>query len=297
MHAFYFGTSKAPLFGVYHPPRGTSPRDHGVVLCYPWGQEYMRGHRAFRQLAFGLTRAGFHVLRFDYFGTGDSGGSSEEGAPEQWLADLDAAIDELQDMADITTVSLVGARIGAALAARVAERRDGIAGVVLWDPVVTGAAYLDEILSSPGAASTRAAGNGAAVNGNGVAVNPAAVNSVAINSVAINSVNGTAAIGDDTVVLAAVNGFPVTRRMHTQVAALDVCAMRPAAKDVHVIVSHERPEYERLRDALGAAAGVRSSYEHIPARGNWNEVDNFGSALLPQEVIQGIVKWFEERDT
>jgi uncharacterized protein len=272
MHAFYFGTSKAPLFGVYHPPRGTSPRDHGVVLCYPWGQEYMRGHRAFRQLAFGLTRAGFHVLRFDYFGTGDSGGSSEEGAPEQWLADLDAAIDELQDMADITTVSLVGARIGAALAARVAERRDGIAGVVLWDPVVTGAAYLDEILSSPGAARAHAAGNGAAVN-------------------------GTAAIGDDTVVLAAVNGFPVTRRMHTQVAALDVCAMRPAAKDVHVIVSHERPEYERLRDALGAAAGVRSSYEHIPARGNWNEVDNFGSALLPQEVIQGIVKWFEERDT
>jgi uncharacterized protein len=273
MHAFYFGTSKAPLFGVYHPPRGSSPRDHGVVLCYPWGQEYMRGHRAFRQLAFGLTRAGFHVLRFDYYGTGDSGGSSEEGAPEQWLADLDAAIDELQDMGDITTVSLVGARMGAALAAQVAERRDDIAGVVLWDPVVTGTAYLEEILSSPGAARTIAGSNGR------------------------TGENGAAAKPNDEVVLAAVNGFPVTHRMHAQVAALDVCAMRPSAKHVHVVVSHERPEYGRLRDALGAADGVRSSYEHIPARGNWNEVDNFGSALLPQEVIQGIVKWFEERGT
>jgi uncharacterized protein len=256
MHAFFFGTSKAPLFGVYHPPRGT-PRDHGVVLCYPYGQEYMRGHRAFRQLAFLLTRAGFHVLRFDWYGTGDSGGNNTDGSPERWVDDLDAAIDELQDMSDVGTISVIGARIGAALAARIAERRDDIENVVLWDPVVTGAEYLAEVLGSPGA--TR-----------------------------ITSGNG-----DENAVVAAVNGFPFTRRMHMQLEALDVCGVNPAGKNVHVVVSHERAEYDRLRDALRHALQTKASYAHIPARGNWNEVDNFGSALLPQEVIQGIVKWLE----
>ena len=80
MNPFYFGDSSRRLFGIYHPPKGQSPRSHGIVLCCPFGQEYMRSHRAFRQLANLLSRRGFHVFRFDYHGTGDSDGESTEAS-------------------------------------------------------------------------------------------------------------------------------------------------------------------------------------------------------------------------
>ena len=66
----------------------------GAVLCAPWGQEYMRTHRALRQLATQLDRAGIHVFRFDYFGTGDSSGDSDAGTPLRWIEDIRSAADE-----------------------------------------------------------------------------------------------------------------------------------------------------------------------------------------------------------
>src|SRR5262245_24413810 len=144
MNPFFFGSSERPLFGVHHPPRERGARETGVVLCYPMGQEYMRSHRAFRQLANLLTRAGQHVFRFDYFATGDSSGASGEGSLAQWLADVNQAIDELKDNASLASVSLVGLRLGAALAARASAGRADIDRLVLWDPVVLGPSYLEE---------------------------------------------------------------------------------------------------------------------------------------------------------
>ena len=92
MNPFFFGSSERPLYGVHHPPRERGPRESGVVLCYPMGQEYMRSHRAFRQLANLLTRKGHHVFRFDYFATGDSSGASGEGTFEMSLGPATIAL-------------------------------------------------------------------------------------------------------------------------------------------------------------------------------------------------------------
>ena len=108
MNAFFFGRSERSLFGVYHPPQGKTDRKAGIVLCCPMGQEYMRSHRAFRQLANLLSRKGYHVLRFDWFGTGDSMGGSSEFSVRSCLDDLDVAIMELRDNAELEQVSLVG---------------------------------------------------------------------------------------------------------------------------------------------------------------------------------------------
>ena len=94
MQPFYFGSAERSLFGLYTPSRGRSHRDLGALLCYPMGAEYMRAHRAFRQLGTLLNRQGFHVLRFDYFGTGDSAGEGTEATVEQWLEDVDAEDEE-----------------------------------------------------------------------------------------------------------------------------------------------------------------------------------------------------------
>ncbi len=142
MRPFYFGQSERALFGIYHPPEGSHPRDAGVVLCHPAPQEYMSSHWALRKLALALTREGFHVLRFDYFGTGDSAGESGQGTLEQWRDDIVTAAEELRDVADVRRVSVVGFRLGATLAALAPlEVRD----LVLWDPVADGRAYLEEL--------------------------------------------------------------------------------------------------------------------------------------------------------
>ncbi len=154
MNPFFFGTRRRPLFGIYEPARSGSNR-HGVVLCYPWGQEYLRAHQSFRFLSRLLTGAGIHVLRFDYYGTGDSGGESEEGDPQSWLDDIDTAIEELWDTADLRQVSLIGLRLGGTLAAMCAKRRRDVKRLVLWNPVSSGKAYVGELVRSAESSRTR----------------------------------------------------------------------------------------------------------------------------------------------
>src|SRR3954462_8423900 len=106
MQPFYFGSSREQLFGVYHAPEVSTRRGSAVVMCQPLGPEYLRAPRAFRNLAVALAERGFHVLRFDYFGSGDSVGDGEATTRDPCLADLAIAIDELKDMSGATRVSL-----------------------------------------------------------------------------------------------------------------------------------------------------------------------------------------------
>jgi alpha-beta hydrolase superfamily lysophospholipase len=143
MTALYFGDPAAPLFGVYHPATGKR-RSHGIVLCHAFGAEYLLSHFAVRRVAIELAKRGHDVLRFDYTGSGDSAGEQNEVRLERWLVDIETAIDELRDTAEVSAVSLGGVRLGAGLACLVAARREDVVdAVVAWDPVLNGAAYLE----------------------------------------------------------------------------------------------------------------------------------------------------------
>jgi pimeloyl-ACP methyl ester carboxylesterase len=150
MNPFFFGTRQRRLFGVYSPARASAAGSgtKAVLLCPPWGQEYLRAHRAMKQLATLLNQAGVHVLRFDWFGTGDSAGEMRDASLAGWQADIETAIDELKDTTDAARVGLVGLRLGGTLAATVAaRRRKDVDSLVLWDPVVSGEGYLKELLA------------------------------------------------------------------------------------------------------------------------------------------------------
>jgi pimeloyl-ACP methyl ester carboxylesterase len=143
MNPFYFGSSKEPLFGVYHPPLALGSMDSAVILCPPLMQDYMRAHWSLRRLADLLSRVGFHVLRFDYFGTGDSAGKSSDGTIERWHADIRSAASELLELSGRRLLSVVGLRAGAALAATT-EGLD-IKDLVLWDPIISGHNYVKKL--------------------------------------------------------------------------------------------------------------------------------------------------------
>jgi pimeloyl-ACP methyl ester carboxylesterase len=137
VNPLYLGTKERRLFAVYEPAAVKARRTRAAVLCHPWGAEYSYAHRTMRQLALKLSASGFHTLRFDYFGTGDSGGEDSEATPAAAEADVESAIEGLQDIVGVARVALVGLRLGATLAARAAMRRkESVEALVLWDPIV-----------------------------------------------------------------------------------------------------------------------------------------------------------------
>jgi len=145
MKPMFMGDAARKLYGVYHPPAKPTRRSHAVLLCYPGVQEYSASHWAFKRLAGLLARDGHHVLRFDYFGTGDSAGGTEEGLPEIWVDNIRQAAAELKDLSGARQLSLVGKRLGGLLAALSCDPRLSPQRLVLWEPVVSGRAYVEEL--------------------------------------------------------------------------------------------------------------------------------------------------------
>jgi pimeloyl-ACP methyl ester carboxylesterase len=139
----FFGEKGRQLLGFHHAPTGKA-KPTAVLCCHPAPQEYMRSYRAVKNLAEGLSRSGLHALRFDWSGTGDSAGDLRDARLATWQQDLALAAEELLDLSGARRLAIVGLRMGASVAALAcAGPRPLVAEpLVLWDPVVRGAAWL-----------------------------------------------------------------------------------------------------------------------------------------------------------
>lgn len=258
MNPFFFGDSTEPLYGVYHPARNEDAELRAILLCYPMGVEYMRAHRAFRQLTHLLVRAGIHVLRFDYHGTGDSAGDGEDATLARWEDDIVLAAHELMDNAGVPRLGMAGLRLGGTLAARAAARIDGIDRLLLWDPVVSGRDYLAELRQYAEQPATN--GNGAAWPG----------------------------------VTVGVGGFPLTPVVRDEILAIRLEETGPPrAQRIRILASDEREADRRLSEAWHAA-GANCDYRCVPSENRWAEGDAFGSALIPQDIIRSVVEFCTE---
>lgn len=255
VEALYFGSSSAPVFGVYHPAHPDSDRYEGVVLCYPFGQEYMRAHRSFRLLAASLARKGYHVLRMDYRGTGDSAGNLEEYLPTDWAEDISMSISELRDSAGIQRVGLLGLRLGALLASKVAVNHDDIAFLVAWDPLVSGDAYLSELR----------------------------------DEIALITQDFRQDKRIDERGYLHFSGFAMTPDFQRDLRQFDMLTLSPRVSRILQVVSHETEDFARLRVAWSGLPSYQ--YRYVPAPHNWNYVDHVGGIMLPQPVIAAIVDW------
>lgn len=256
---FHFGPAAQPLFGCYSAPPQGPTRDCGVVLCPPIGQEYFRSHRAFRQLAARLAGLGFAVLRFDYYGCGDSAGSSEDGRLERWVLDVAAAADELRRRGP-DEVCLVGLRLGGALAWLAGARGGDVGRLVLWDPVVDGRAYLRELEDQQREMRHNL----------GLRPEPDGAGRPAIE----------------------VLGFPLTDDLRADLEAIDLLAEPRRPADVALVLESEGvPGLEQVPARLGAldvAAGRRP----LPGPAFW--VEDRESALVPHQALQAITQWVSE---
>jgi len=144
MHAFYFGNSDKPLYGVSHPPTSNNYRNSAILICNSIGHEYIRSHRALRQLANRLADLGYYVMRFDYTGVGDSSGDFNNVSLSDWKNDINLASEELKAISAQDRISVIGLRIGATLSLMASSQCD-FNNIIMLDPVTSGKHFTDNL--------------------------------------------------------------------------------------------------------------------------------------------------------
>ena len=259
LQPFFFGAEDRQLFGCLH---ASAQPAASVVVCPPMGHEYLFTHRSLRHLAQLLSadaQAGLEqsVLRFDYFGTGDSQGDAAQISLPGCTADAQAALAEAQRrQAAVGTagaLSIVGLRLGAVAAAQAAAATPAVQRVVLWDPVTDGMEHL------------------------------AALRAVHLR---ISGREATHKPGAEFVELA---GFPMPVALHSQIEALQrqpYAAL--AGKQVLLIDSSAEGSQTAFADWL-KTQGVDVKLAHIPYPEIWNQ-DPY-KTRLPTKILDQVCRW------
>lgn len=145
---FFLPAPGGRRYCIYHPAHGEAGAAPQAALLYvaPFGEEMNRTRRASALTARALAAQGCAVLQIDLYGSGDSDGEFGEARWDGWKADLALGHAWLATHSG-QAVGLWGVRLGALLAldyARVAALP--VARFVLWQPVLRGAVYLNQLL-------------------------------------------------------------------------------------------------------------------------------------------------------
>lgn len=265
-----FGPPARQLSGLFHPAAGEDRR-HCLVLCNPMGQEAIRAQRVLRVLGDRLARSGFSVLRFDFFGTGDSDGEDTEGDVRIWTEDVRLAAGEVARRTGFGDSSWFGLRLGATLAALACAR--GAARprrLVLWDPVVDGPAYLRELREA----------HAITLEGD----RPKTLESLRADwQGSLGVVDGTEALG-----------FPLTERLRSGVGELSADAWMPCGADaVTLVAAGEAHDWTGLADRF-RAAGTPCEIRGIGSRIVWPSHEAMNSAIVPADALGAIEAAFRE---
>ena len=264
MHAYFFGDSDKQLYGVYEPPRSSTPSDSAVLLCYPAGQEYMRSHWAFRQLTNQLCRAGYHCMRFDYFGSGDSAGTGIDASLQQWQADVSAGLVELRDNSGATKLSIAGCRFGATLASITPVNETKIERLILWDPVISGKSYISELRDMNQALLSRLK----ALHKNRPCMQMQGAEEIL--------------------------GYRYSDTFISEISSVNLLETESFnANEICLYVSGAREEYEQLREHL-QNLGILADFKVIASSGEWDNLIEIENALIASEIISAITGYIRQ---
>lgn len=153
-----FPVTFAGTVGLYHA--APQPSDTAVLFVGAWGLEEFCARKFWRLLAADLGRQGISSLRFDYPGTGDALDPEDYSAGlDIWNRSVLSAAEVLRGLSGATRLVLIGHSIGAALAWQAAEMLDGVVGMAMAAPALSGRRWIREFM-----ALSRIADHGAIVH-------------------------------------------------------------------------------------------------------------------------------------
>jgi pimeloyl-ACP methyl ester carboxylesterase len=267
---FFPARDGTPLYGVYHAPAG-APRV-AVLIAPGLLEERKSAYAALAGLARDLAGAGHPVLRFDFRGSGESGG--EEGR-RRWThlaEDLVSAREALLRLSGRSAAALAGLRLGATLVLQEAARLAPSA-VVALAPVLKGSTEvrLWRVRSKMRAELTGSPAPDGAPVAQAVSLRGAA------QPDRLRCFPPGAALDLD--------GFTVAPEFLDDVARLDLTAhLAPLPAPALIVqVSHREtpmPEHERLVAALGPKAQLAC----VRLEPFWDRVDEVDAGGLYESV-------------
>jgi len=145
LKAFHIKSNNEQLYTVLHSPKNIeNSRKHTVVICSPITHEHDTCYWAMRQLAFRLSRLGFHVVRFDYFASGNSAGLSQQITLNSCVQNIVNISQYIIDQTNSEKLTYIGLRLGAVLATMSSIKRVPDQ-MILWDPLIIGKKYINEL--------------------------------------------------------------------------------------------------------------------------------------------------------
>jgi len=267
--AFFFDSETEQIFGVLHRPPEGHRRGTGWLICDPFGTERTHSHRLMFEFARALAREGNDVLRFDYRGRGDSSGSPGDFTLSDHVADATAAAAELERRAGVPCSGILGLRLGATVAARAVGTSGRDPLLVMWEPVMDGGRYRDELLRV------------------------AMAGELAISGAAPRSrLDLQAALQRDEAVV--VEGHALTRGMFDSFAMVDLATEgRPTRAPILIMqidacpTSPPRDMPSRLREVYGTEGDADLAIVRAPPA--WLRVKEYD--WRPVELFHGTLDW------
>ncbi len=143
----FFDSSNTRLFGVIHAPENDNAKKTGIVLVAPFAEEKLWSLRVFVNMARLLASRGYHVMRFDHSGHGDSEKDHGDISFKDILSDTTRACEVLKEKTGLEKTGFIGLRLGATVAAYAGEA-SATSFIVMWEPVINGSTYLQQCLRS-----------------------------------------------------------------------------------------------------------------------------------------------------
>jgi hypothetical protein len=139
-----------------------------------------------------------------------------------------------------------------------ARRPKKVEALALWDPVVSGREYLDEVVMDE-KRHLRKCGTYQPRTGPGA--------------------------GHE------VRGFPLTDRLANDIADIELVPMIPTLPErMYVVVSRALDSHSSLREALAARPGSTDAFEQIDSPAAWLNHQNLGAGAIPVKVLERLVR-------
>jgi alpha-beta hydrolase superfamily lysophospholipase len=133
-----------PIFAFFHAAQQQA--EVAVLICPPFGEEDMSSYRSRREWATALAGDGFATLRFDFPGSGDSGGGPrDEERVRAWTEAVDASARWLSETSGAQRIVALGIGLGGAIAYRALALGAPIDDLVLWGVCARGSRHLREL--------------------------------------------------------------------------------------------------------------------------------------------------------
>lgn len=139
VETFFFCENE--LYARLHKPVKEERSPGAVLLCNPLFSEANNILWGYQRLATILADKGYIVLRFDYYGCGNSLGDDTDGNTVRWQSDIAAAANKLLEKSGHSSLTVLGFRYGATLAAGL--EGTAVDKLILWEPVPDSNQYID----------------------------------------------------------------------------------------------------------------------------------------------------------